>query len=301
MSRARGPVACTITKPLGDANGRLTARSIWRATQGAARHLGQQRVEATVLLDVAARTARRSVPARASSASMRSRQSRASAQQHRADAALGRQPRGQALERAAQLDRVVDVALGEVLARHSRRSAAARAGLPPAAAPAPCGSACATTPSRSTSASSAMRAPGLSSPPTISSRRRSCALTVCDDARRCRLAGLGRGACCDRHRHQAGRCAAGSRATPAPAVVFGRDHPVDQLARPHRAGVDVEVVEGVARVLVDRLLLRLEDQFVLAEDAAPRPRAARASGAARRGSSCARRPRSRGRSCRSRA
>ena len=67
-------------------------------------------------------------------------------QQHRADAALGGQPRGQAFERAAQFDRVVDVVSRRSPSPRSRRWAAPRAGLLPAAAPAPCGSACATRP-----------------------------------------------------------------------------------------------------------------------------------------------------------
>src|SRR3954467_15448690 len=45
------------------------------------------------------------------------------------------------------------------------------------------------------------------------------------------------------------------------------DHLDDQAPRPHRAGVEVEVVEDLVRVLLDRLLLGGEDVLVLAEDA----------------------------------
>src|SRR3954453_16090558 len=47
--------------------------------------------------------------------------------------------------------------------------------------------------------------------------------------------------------------------------VFLCHHLVDQLARPHRAGVDVEIVEDAIRVLVHRALLRLQDELVLVE------------------------------------
>src|SRR4051794_19132728 len=49
--------------------------------------------------------------------------------------------------------------------------------------------------------------------------------------------------------------------------VFLCHHLVDQLARPHRAGVDIEIVEDAIGVLVHRALLRLEDQLVLVENA----------------------------------
>ena len=49
---------------------------------------------------------------------------------------------------------------------------------------------------------------------------------------------------------------------------LGRHHAVDQAPRPHGAGVDVEVVEDVVGMFLDRLLLRLQDQFVLAENTA---------------------------------
>ena len=50
-------------------------------------------------------------------------------------------------------------------------------------------------------------------------------------------------------------------------TVLALEHPVDHPAGPKRPGIDVEVVEGQARILVDRLLLRLEDRVVLIVDA----------------------------------
>src|SRR6476661_5620769 len=49
--------------------------------------------------------------------------------------------------------------------------------------------------------------------------------------------------------------------------LFYRNHLVDQTTHPHRPGIDIEVVEHVARVLFYRFLLRLEDQLILVEDA----------------------------------
>src|SRR5439155_22141216 len=43
-------------------------------------------------------------------------------------------------------------------------------------------------------------------------------------------------------------------------------HAVDHTPRPHRAGIDVEIVEGTIRIFADSALLRLEDDFVLAKD-----------------------------------
>ena len=113
MSRACGPVACASTKPLGEANGRRDDALHLARDQRLPAISAQQRMEARVVRDVAENAASPSAGSRSSS-SMRCRQSRASAQQHGADAALGGQPRGQAFERAAQFDRVVDVALGKV-------------------------------------------------------------------------------------------------------------------------------------------------------------------------------------------
>src|SRR4051812_27162726 len=44
---------------------------------------------------------------------------------------------------------------------------------------------------------------------------------------------------------------------------FGHQHPLDQPAHPHAAGVDIQVVELVIRIGVDGLLLRLEHLLVL--------------------------------------
>ena len=56
---------------------------------------------------------------------------------------------------------------------------------------------------------------------------------------------------------------------PAVAVVVALlgDHRVDQPPRPHRAAVDVEVVELLVRVVLDRPLLGGEDVLVLGEHA----------------------------------
>ena len=80
----------------------------------AAGHLHEQLVEAAVLLDVAGERllaqfglGEQGVDARQAVACL--------GEQHRADAAFGGESRGQALERAAHLDRVVNVGFGEVL------------------------------------------------------------------------------------------------------------------------------------------------------------------------------------------
>src|ERR1700730_9676767 len=101
------------------------------------------------------------------------------------------------------------------------------------------------TPMDSTACSSEMRSPGRSRPDRMRPRSASCARTVCDTER------------------------SGSRS----AIVrllrclhvqpgLGRDHPVDDATRPHRAGIDVDIVENTTRIFVDRALLRLEYQFV---------------------------------------
>src|SRR4051812_32465550 len=46
-----------------------------------------------------------------------------------------------------------------------------------------------------------------------------------------------------------------------------RDHAVDHPPTPHGPGVDVEIVEHAVRIFVHRLLLSLENDLVLAEDA----------------------------------
>src|SRR5437868_3663197 len=106
------------------------------------------------------------------------------------------------------------------------------------------------TPVMSTACNSLMRSPGRSRPDRIMSRSASCERTVCETERSASrslmtslrgLNGLRRG--------------------------LARDHAVDHAPRPHRTGVDVEVIEGAIRIFVHRALLRFEDDFILVEDA----------------------------------
>ena len=63
-------------------------------------------------------------------------------------------------------------------------------------------------------------------------------------------------------------CSPYSAAWPgADAPCSPRQHAVDHAPRPQRAGVDVEIVEGLARIAVDGALLRLQDDVVLVVDA----------------------------------
>ena len=119
LSRAAGPVDCAITKPFGDANGSVFARVELARTSVAARHLGQQRMEAAVLFDIAgervfaqlaaARAARRCAPG--------SRAPRPSSTEATPRSAASRAAKP--FERAAHFDRVVDVGFGEVLHREA--------------------------------------------------------------------------------------------------------------------------------------------------------------------------------------
>src|SRR5436305_2929711 len=102
----------------------------------------------------------------------------------------------------------------------------------------------------STAWSSEMRSPGRNEPDRIWSRSASCAFTVCETERSTSRSAMPL-----------------LRGLEMLWRIFLRDHLVDQLARPHRPGVDVEIVEDAIRVLVHRALLRLEDQLVLVEDA----------------------------------
>jgi hypothetical protein len=65
------------------------------------------------------------------------------------------------------------------------------------------------------------------------------------------------------------------RSAVTPCALFGRDaemrllgrgHAVDQPPRLQGAGINVEVIEDVVRVLVDGMLLGRHHQLVLAED-----------------------------------
>src|SRR5439155_11113106 len=106
------------------------------------------------------------------------------------------------------------------------------------------------TPVISTACSSEMRSPGRSRPERIMSRSASCARTVCETER------------------SASRSLMISlRGLNGLRRALARDHAVDHAPRPHRAGVDVEVVEGAVRIFVHRALLRFEDDFILVEDA----------------------------------
>src|SRR5438034_403663 len=95
-----------------------------------------------------------------------------------------------------------------------------------------------------------MRSPGRSRPERIMSRSASCARTVCETER------------------SASRSLMFSlRGLDGLRSGFARDHAVDHAPRPHRARIDVEVVEGAIRIFVHRALLRFEDDFILVEDA----------------------------------
>src|SRR4029450_2930131 len=106
------------------------------------------------------------------------------------------------------------------------------------------------TPVISTACNSLMRSPGRSRPDRIMSRSASCARTVCETERSA-----------SRSPMTLLRCLHGLRSG------FARDHAVDHASRPHRTGVDVEVVEGALRIFVHHALLRFEDDFILVEDA----------------------------------
>src|SRR5262245_25850941 len=108
------------------------------------------------------------------------------------------------------------------------------------------------TPVVSTAWSSEMRSPGRNAPDRIWSRNASCARTVCETE----------------------RSASRSAIFVSPGLLsglqlrrrFSGDHAVDHPPRPHRAGVDAEVVEDAIGILVHRALLRFQDELVLAKN-----------------------------------
>src|SRR4051812_7142301 len=95
-----------------------------------------------------------------------------------------------------------------------------------------------------------MRSPERRPPDRIRLRKASCARTVCDTERSASRSFM----VLFRRLHTRWRGLAG-------------DHPVDHPPRPHRAGIDVEIVEDTFRIFVHRALLRFENDLVLAEDA----------------------------------
>ena len=69
-------------------------------------------------------------------------------------------------------------------------------------------------------------------------------------------------------RRRAGRQSSASAIYSAAAgAALARDEIVDHPARPQRAGVDVQIVERLARIAEDRALLRLQHAMVLIVDA----------------------------------
>src|SRR4051794_15618774 len=102
----------------------------------------------------------------------------------------------------------------------------------------------------STACNSLMRSPGRNRPDRIMSRSASWARTVCEI-----------------ERSGSASLIASLRCLGVVRRDFARHHAVDHAARPHRTGVDVEIVEGAVRVLADGALLRFEDDFVLAKNA----------------------------------
>ena len=195
---------------LGAANGRAAARSGCGASAGC-RTGREQRMEARVEPTYAEkpRRRRRRAPSRSGPAR---RPVGERVRRRRRSAAGG----PQALQGAAQFDRIENVALREGPHREAARRASPRSALPPPAAPAPCAPACATRRGARPCDSSEMRSPGRSDPARIISRSCSSAFTVCDccsppssaASRRARSAGH------DVYRRRGGR----RRRSPAPLL-----------------------------------------------------------------------------------
>ena len=110
--RASGSSACTRTKALGEANGRFSARLSWRASTGESANstssAWKRSFRPTYCENSSSVTS-----SRASSASIAATQSRKLAERRLGEAAFGGEAGAQPFERAADLDRVGDVALGE--------------------------------------------------------------------------------------------------------------------------------------------------------------------------------------------
>src|SRR5262249_17871572 len=108
------------------------------------------------------------------------------------------------------------------------------------------------TPVVSTACSSEIRSPGRNAPDRIWSRSASCARTVCETERSASRSAI----------FVSPRLPSGLQLRRR----FSGDHAINHPPRPHRAGIDVEVVEYAIGVLVHRALLRFKDELVFAKN-----------------------------------